>query len=96
MESRGLVEKKHLFCAIKSCKVPFGTALLTLLWLAELGFETLWSGAVAGDNYSSAQTWWLADFPALRVHLQSIYDSNKCFFWFRPVETSWSLFITQS
>lgn len=55
MDSSGLVEKKHLFCAIKNCMAPFGTALLTLLWLAELGFETLRSGAVAGDKYSSVE-----------------------------------------
>lgn len=95
--SQSPVEQKHLFSLpSKAVRLLSGTSLLSWLWLAELCSETLWSGAVAGDNYSPAQIWWLAHFLALRVHPPSIYDFNRCFFWFRPVETFWSLFITQT
>lgn len=92
-----LVEKQPLF-SVPSTAVWLlsATSLLTWLGLAELGSGALRSGAVAGDDYSSAQIWWLADFHALRVHSRSIYDSHGCVFWFRPVEAFCSLFITQT
>lgn len=92
-----LVEKQPLF-SVPSTAVwlLLATSLLTWLWLAELGSGALRSGAVAGDNYSSAQIWWLADFHAPRVHSRAIYDSHGCVFWFRPVEAFCSLFITQT